>query len=499
MTKPYLLGVDAGTSLVKAVIFDYAGDEIGISRTRIDMETNKPGWAEQDMQLVWQAVKKTIADCLKKNKIPSADIAAIGITGQGDGCRLLNQKGQPIRKAILWLDGRACDSVEKWQRTGLEASCFTISGSVMFAGAPAAVIDWLSKNEIKALKKAAHFLFAKDWIKFRFTGHITTDPSDASRAPYDIHNGTYSESILETLGLSAYRSLLPPIYPSTQIIGEITTAAAKETGLKAGTPVVNGMIDVVSCGIGMGAINHGQTYTIMGTTCFNGVVMGHIDLKPPGIGLSLPFPKQGHMLRAIPNLAGTPNLDWFVDQFCDQIKKAAQETKSDHFDILEQKAAKIRVGSEGVIYQPYIYPGGERAPFVKPSAVAQFFGLKLWHTKWHMLRAVYEGVALSILDCLKQIPLAISEIMLCGGGAKSDLWCQIISDATGKVVNRHSGDEKGALGAAMVAGVGVGIYNTLEQAIGEPVKTVSVFYPDEQNNQEYRVRYDLYKSLYQHQ
>ncbi len=498
MTKPFLLGIDAGTSWVKTVVFDHEGNEVGLSRARVPVETIKQNWAEQDMDQIWQAVKGTIRQCLKENKISASDIAGIGVTGQGDGCRLLDRHLKPVRKSILWIDGRAGEIVNAWEKAGLDLEGFKISGSAVFSGAPAAILKWLWLNEPDSLTKASHFLFAKDWIKFKLTDQIVTDASDASRAPFDIRKGGYSEKLLKMLGLESLFGLFPEIRPSTNVIGAITQKASEESGLQAGTPVVNGLIDVVACGLGVGIVNHGQAYTIVGTTCFNGVIMDTIDLAPIGIGMTLAYAFEHQVLRAMPSLAGTSNVDWFVDQFCIPEKKNAEECNSRLFSYLEEEIRKIPVGCEGLVYHPYISPGGERAPFVKPSAAAQFTGLRLNHTRWHLLRAVYEGVALSLRDCYEHLPVSISELMICGGGAQSAMWCQLISDATGKIVHTPSGSEFGALGVSMIAALATGIYKNIATAAERAVSVASSFQPDRKNHQIYREIYHLYKNLYQH-
>ena len=493
MPKPYLLGVDAGTSLVKTVVFDHEGSEVGLMRTRVPVEIGRQNWAEQDMEQVWRAVKDTIRKCLQANKIPASEIAGIGVCGQGDGCRLLDRQYRPLRKSILWTDGRAGEIVNAWEESGLSLEAFKISGSVIFAGAPAAIIEWLRRYEPDTLDRSAYFLFAKDWIKLKLTGKIVTDASDASRAPFDIRQVAYSNDIFKMAGLDTYLELFPEIRPSADIIGEVTKEAEDETGLKVGTPVINGMIDVVASGLGVGAINHGQAYAIVGTTCFNGVIM-----DPIGIGMTLVYAFENQVLRAMPSLAGTPNIDWFVDQFCQPEKKFADESNTELFYSLEKQISKIPVGCEGLIYHPYINPGGERSPFVKTSAAAQFFGLSSNHTRWHLLRAVYEGVALSLLDCFEQFPVSISQLTLCGGGAQSALWCQIISDTTGKAVKIPSGSEFGALGTAVMTELATGIYPNIETAVEQVVESAAAYEPNPENHQTYRKLYGLYKSLYQH-
>ncbi|MBW2123432.1 MAG: carbohydrate kinase [Deltaproteobacteria bacterium] len=498
MRKPLLLGIDAGTSVVKTVVFDEDGREIAVSRERVPVETTRPNWAEQDMDLVWSAVKKTVSRCLKGHGISASDIAGVGVAGQGDGCRLVDSHLRPVRKAVLWTDGRAGEIVRRWEQDGSALSSFHICGSAIFSGAPAAVLEWLRRNEPDSLARAAHFLFAKDWIKLKLTGRIITDPSDASRAPFDIRKRGYSPDLFEMLGLSSYFRLFPEISEASEVIGEVTREAARETGLRVGTPVTNGMIDVVACGVGVGAINHGQAYSIIGTTCFNGVIMDRVELKPVGVGMTLAYAFDEQTLRSMPSLAGTPNLDWFIDRFCPQEKEKAAKEKLDLYALLEDEVSRVPVGCEGIIYHPYINPGGERAPFVKPSAVAQFFGLSLRHSRWHLLRSVYEGVALSMVDCFDHIPVSVSNLMVCGGGAESPLWCQIVSDATGRAVSIPKGSEFGALGVSITTGLATGVYRDKGEAVKRTVSVGATFEPNMENHRKYQELSRLYRSLYRH-
>lgn len=494
MKGEFVLGIDAGTSVVKSVVFDLEGKEIALSRRRVSIETPKPGWAEQDMEKVWQMVKETIAESIARANISPSSIAAIGVAGQGDGCRLLDKDFKPVRPSVLWLDGRAGEIVTRWEKEGLNEESFKISGSAVFSGAAAAVIKWLELNEPESLRKARYFLYAKDWIKFKLTGRICTDPSDASRAPIDLEKISYSDKLFNLFGISRYRSIFPEIVYSGKIIGETTRKVAEECGLRGGIPVTSGMIDVVATPLGLGVLQDGQAYSIIGTTCFNAVLSSGIIFEPLGIGMNLAYAFPGKFIRAMPSMAGTPNLDWFVDNFCTQEKEKGEDFL---YKIIEDKIKNIPTGSEGIIYHPYINPGGERAPFVKPSAKAQFFGIGLRHTRWHLLRAVYEGVALSMLDCFKHIPVEISEVRLSGGGAKSSFWSQIFSDAIGKTVKVPATSELGALGAAVMAGVAAGLYPGIREATDRLVKFSHIYEPDINNHKKYLEIYNVYKKIYE--
>ncbi len=495
MGENFFMGIDAGTSVVKSVVFNGEGKEAATSRRKVPVETPRSGWAEQDMDLVWEKVKETIREVLQQSKIDPSTIAGVGVTGQGDGCRLLDRSLQPVRKAILWLDGRGGDIVTQWQKEGTDQTGFKIAGSTTFAGSPRTIIKWLEKNETHSLRRASHFLFAKDWIKLKLTGQINTDFSDASRGLIDIRKREFSDELFGLFGLSSYKKLFPPIKASTEITGEVTSDAAEETGLCKGTPAISGMIDVVATPIGMGAIHHGEAFSIIGSTCFNGVTTDRLILDPVGVGVTLLHALSEKFVRAMPAMAGTPNLDWFIRELCQTEKKEKQDNL---YQFLEAKIREVPLGSEGVLYHPYISPGGERAPFVKPSAKAQFFGISLRHSRWHLLRSVYEGVALSMLDCFNHIPIKISEIRVSGGGVRSRLWCQMFADVTGKDIRIPQESELGALGAAICVAVGAGIYKKIEDAVEKMVRFKNVYKPSHQNHQKYQGLYQLYRSIYQH-
>jgi len=496
MKEKFLLGIDAGTSVVKTVIFNLQGKEIALSRKEVTIRTPKPGWAEQDMEEVWKMVRETIVEAIAKAKIHPSSIAAIGVTGQGDGCRLLDRNKKPVRPSILWIDGRAGDIVTEWERKGLDGKSFEISGHTIFSGSPAAILRWLMLNEPVSLKKAEYFLFAKDWIKFKLTGKICTDPSDASEAPISLKNISYSEELFELFDISSTLYFFPEITHSSEVIGEVTHQAAEECNLRKGIPVISGMIDVVAASIGLGVFKEKEAYTIIGTTSFNGVLSCEPIFSPTKAGMNFVYAFPGKFIRAMAAMAGTLNLDWFIRNFLKNEKERMKE--NEFYTFLEEKLTSIPPGSEGLIYHPYISPGGERAPFVKPSAKAQFFGIGLRHTCWHLLRAVYEGVALSILDCFSHIPVEISEVRLSGGGAQSLVWSQILCDTLGVPLKISSAVELGALGAAITAGIGVRIYPGIQQAAEETVRFSRIYYPQEKIHYVYKELYKLYKSIYRH-
>lgn len=485
-----LLGIDAGTTIVKSVIFDFQGNEIAVARAPIVFDTPHNGWAEQDMEKLWEAVIKTVKVVIKNSKIPPRKIQAIGITGQGDGCWLIDKKGNPLRKAILWCDSRSDKIIANWQRKGISEKIFSQNGNAVFTGAHASILSWLKTNELHSLRKAYKAFFCKDWLLYKFTGEIVTDESDASCIYFSNNYRKYSDSILSLINLSKFRYLLPTVVPNYLVAGSVSKEVSSITGLLAGTPVSNGPYDIIATLLGTGGINEGDAVTILGTACVNEVATDRPVLQPANIGMTRCHGLAEKWVRVIPMMMGTPSLDWFIQEFISPKKK------KDKFQELELKIAQLPIGSEGIIYHPYLSPSGERAPFIKPAAKAQFFGLSSCHTKYHLLRAIYEGITLAILDCYQHLPLQLSRVRVAGGGARSSLWCQMIADCLGVFVERPIGVEIGAKGAALSAGVATNIYQNFQEAVRKTVKIDRVFTPENENVKKYRQLYNLYTQIY---
>lgn len=494
--KKYFIGIDAGTSLVKSVLFDISGNEIYVSKQKTEVLSPKQDWSEQDMNSVYIATIKTLNDVMISSGVSQVDIIAVGLTAQGDGCWMIDKDGNPVRNAILWSDGRAGGIINQWQKDGICEKAYNICGSALFPGAQGAILRWLKDNEPENVKKIAYAFYCKDWLRYKLTGVIATDESDASLPFYDIVKKIYSDETLSYYGIEDMKKVLPEVIPSYEAVSYIKDDVAELTGLKKGTPFVTGPFDVVSTAIGVDAIHNGIGCSIIGTTCFNEVSMDTPDKTPLNVGMTIVHGVPGKWIRALGAMNGTPNLDWFIDQIAEAQKDAAKILGINLYKYFEDKVKNIPIGSNGVIYHPYISPGGERAPFVKPTAKAQFMGICLDNTKYDMLRAVYEGVAMEMLDCYKNMPGEISEIHLSGGGASSDFWCQMFSDATGKDIKIPEGSEFGAKGAIINASVATKLYSNFDEAIKNMVKFERHYKPDMIKHQKYEKLYNLYKEVY---
>lgn len=491
---PLVLGIDAGTSVVKSVVFDLTGQEVAMARARVPFQTPHAFWAELDMEALWRAAAETIRQLTSDGRIASR-IVAVGVTGTASGAWLTDAHDRPVRPAILWNDGRAAEIVRAWQETGVLDEVFRISGNVIYPGFGAAALRWLLDNEPETLRRAARYFFSKDWVRYHLTGDFHTDDTDISFFPCDLAGRRYSPRIFELCGISALRHLLPPVVASTQVTGTITSDASAQTGLPQGIPVVAGLNDVTAAALGAGAVRPGQACSILGTSNLNNIVLDKPLFVPHGVG-SAQCTVDGCWLRSYVNTSGTLNVDWAVDVFFPEAMRSSMPRGTTVYALMEAEAARAPLGSGALIYHPYLNSAGVVSPFVHPAARATLFGLSVGHSRAHVLRAVYEGVALAIHDCYSGMGLPFQEVVLSGGGARSRLWGQIIADVTGKPMVVPQGEEFGARGAAMAAAIGVGVFRDARTAAAEMVRPGRRHEPDQANHARYEEIYALYKQLY---
>ncbi|MFV8800952.1 FGGY-family carbohydrate kinase [Yersinia sp. LJYL362] len=474
----YYLGIDVGTSKVKSVLFDAHFNECLV--VSVDNLTLSPhsGYAEQDMQSLWLGVVSTLKTVMDSPLLRQNKIRSIGITGQGEGVWLVDKQGQPLRNAILWSDTRSTALVEYFkQQPGLEEQLYAISGTPLLPCNSSIILCWLQQYEPETLEQADRFFFAKDWIRYQLTGESWLEISDTGTSLLDLQRDELSNEVLSQLGISHTARLFPPLLPSAAVAGHITTSAAQMTGLDVGIPVCAGALDVSATALGIGAVNHGDVYTILGTTCCTGIVCN--DLKRINRQTRfVPHALSGNYINLFALQSGTPNIDWALSQLTD----------SKDFSQTHRKLEAVPAGCDGVFYQPYI--NGERAPFYSQSARAGFFGISQHTTNSHLLRAVFEGLAYAIKDSLTDYP-AGGRLYLAGGGTASNLWLQIIADCTGREVITQRVKELGARGAAMLAAQGIGQTASLVDSLED----ITRYTPDPQQMSTYNALYPVFRQL----
>ena len=410
------------------------------------------------------------------------------------GAWLIDAEGRPVRRAILWNDGRAQSVIDRLsaEKPNFMGTIFRSSGSAMQQGCTLPLVRWLLDHEPETLERTAAVLCCKDWLRFRLTGDLAMDTTEASVLPGDTRARDYSPAMFDWLEVTAVRDRFPAVRPSEAWAGEVTSRAVTETGLRKGTPVVTGAGDVPASILGAGAVRAGEACIVLGTTCLTSLVFNEPVFEPPNVGLLFPLPAAG-WARVMATVAGTTNLDWFASQF--YTSERAALASADLYARLEVEASSAE--APGLVYHPYLSEAGIIAPEVEPRARAQFSGLSPAHTRADLLRAVYEGVALSIRDCLAAMGPAepAESVVLSGGGARSAFWSQMIADCLGAEVRVPEGREFGAKGAALLAGVALGWYASPAQAAVSAQRTAHVYTPDRPTHDRWADHFRLYAAL----
>lgn len=483
---PHLLAIDKGTSVVKAVLFDQDGREVATAHMAATSRYPRPGWHEEDPELAWNNVAALVRAVVSKAGIRRQDVMAIAVTAHMAGLILLDAHLRPVYPNVLWDDARAADIVREWQKAGLARELFEVGGQAVLAGLTVPLLRWFALHQPEVLNRARYLCTTKDYLVLKLTGILGTDESDAGWMPGDVRARSHSRRVHELCGVASFSHLFPPVRRSEQVAGELRPEAAAELGLPAGTRVVAGLGDANASTVGVGAVKPGQAASIIGTSLLNNLVVDHPVMEPFGIGFVLPT-VGGCWLRMLPNTGGgSVNLKWLVE--------LAYQGVEDPYTVMDREVSQQPLGSVGVFYHPYITNAGVVAPFYHLGARAQFTGLHVGASRGTVARAVYEGIAFSMLDCYGATPVEVSEVRVSGGAARSSVLCQIVADALGKPVLVPDVEEAAALGAALVAGWGVGLYPSLEEA----ARRVSInrrYDPSPENHEFYRERYALFREI----
>lgn len=483
----YILGIDVGTSNVKAVLFDEAGQEIYVASRESEMLHAGGNHAEQDMNAVWENVKACVKEVADVRAAEAEKIIGVGIAGQGEGCWLVDQNGNPVQNAILWCDGRAVAEVGAVTKEHPEIGKLyhRTTGTPPLLGNQMILLKWMKENRKEVLDRASKLVFCKDWIRYKMTGKIQTEITDSLTSLIDVQSGKIAKELMKELGVYEYRDYLPEPVRSDEIVGTLLDSFADEAGLPRGLPMIAGALDTSATAIGLGAIHEKEVCVILGTTCANEIVLKKEDCEFGAENSRYEKHPLGDLYVELqPTLNGTPNIDWMLEHIA--------LTKD--FKEIDKLVDSTPVGCGGVVYHPYISVAGERAPFYHPYARASFFGISQVTTRGDLVRAVYEGISMSIRDCLQNVDQDAT-IFLAGGGAKSPVWAQMIADVMGLKVMIPAGRELGAKGAALMVGVRQGLYRDYDEAIKKACTFRQVYHPDLTNKRKYDLIYELYKKV----
>lgn len=484
---PYFLGIDVSTTATKALLIDSAGKVIQVHSTPYGFETPHPLWSEQDPELWWNGTQRSIRIILEKSEIDPSQIFGVGLTGQMHGLVLLDAAKNVLRPAILWNDQRTqaqCDEIH--QRIGRERF-IQITGNVALTGFTAPKILWVREKEPEIYARVAHVLLPKDFIRYRLTGELAMDKADASGTVLmDLKQRNWSDEVLD--GLEIPRSWMPQLYEGPEITGRIISEAAQATGLKPGTPVMAGGGDQAAQAVGVGAVKPGIIGLTVGTS---GVVFATTPsalIEPQGRlhAFCHAVPGRWHFMGVMLSAAGS--LQWYRDTLAPEMT----------IDDLIKEAQDIPTGSNGLLFLPYL--SGERTPHPDPLARGAFIGLTVRHKRAHMTRAVLEGVAYGLKDSFELIQNSglgkINQVRASGGGTKSRLWRQILASVLDAELVTVNTIEGAAYGAALLAGVGAGYWNGVDDACKAVIKITGKEEPESAKMEQYRKGYEVYQMLY---
>jgi xylulokinase len=482
----FVVGIDSSTTATKALLIDGDGVVRGLTSASYGYETPRPQWTEQDPHLWWDAAASVITRLLAEAGISGSEVAAVGMTGQMHGSVLLDADGEVVRPAILWNDQRTSAECDEIRNLVGKARLVATTGNDAVTGFTAPKLLWVRNHEPDRWGKVAYVLLPKDYVRYRLTGEFATDVADGSGTMlFDIAARTWSRDILDALDLDP--DLLPPTFEGPEITGSITAKAAEATGLSPGTPVVGGGGDQAANAVGVGAVRPGIVALSLGTS---GVVFATTQravFEPEGRvhAFCHAVPARWHMMGVMLSAGGS--LRWLRDTVA----------PPSSFDDLVSSAGAVAACSEGLLFLPYLT--GERTPHPDPLARGAFVGLTIRHDLRHLTRAVLEGVAFGLADGLDLMLAAgmpaPSQIRASGGGIKSGLWRQILADVLDTEIATVNTAEGAAYGAGLLAAVGAGWFETVEDACEATLTVEPVAWPGP-DAPAYRHAHDRYKSLY---
>ncbi len=492
----YLLGIDLGTSGTKTVLFDTTGKALASHTVEYPIIQPENGWAEQDPNQWWSAAVETIQNVLAESKIDPKSIKGIGISGQMHGLVLVDQAGQVLRNSIIWCDGRTgAECAEITQKIGADR-LIQITANPALTGFTAGKILWVRRHEPELFAQTHQILLPKDYIRYKLTGIFATEVSDACGMNLlDMSTRDWSAEVLEKLELSP--DLFPKVHESVDVIGTVTPEIATLTGLSTETIVVGGAGDNAAAAVGMGVVEEGKAFTTIGTS---GVVFAHankVSIDPAGRVHTFCAAVPGAYTVMSCTLSAGLSLKWMRDTLCETEKKLAEEKGCDPYEIMTQLAEKSPIGANRLLYLPYLM--GERSPILDEKARGALIGLSGIHNTGDMIRAVMEGVIYSqkhCLDVLHQMKVAPETMLACGGGGTSPLWRQMMADLFGCPVATAETKEGPALGVAILAGVGAGIYPSVAEGCRQVITYRPAQDPIPEHAEEYAKFYKIYQNLY---
>ena len=483
--QKYLLGLDAGNTVIKAVLFDLTGRQIALHAIDGQSSTPAPGQVERDLNELWANAQTAIRGCIVQAGIAPDQIAAIGCAGHGNGLYLLDKAGDPLL-GIQSLDSRAADlAADLDAQNG--AALYEICRQRPWPSQTPVLLAWIKRHQPDIYKRTATAFLCKDFIGFKLTDERFSDISDMSGCGLtSMPDCTYNNDLLALYGLDDAAPLLPTLHDPAAVAGHVTPEAAECTGLVAGTPVIAGYFDVISSALGSGAVAKGDASIIVGSWSIN-QVFTDTPVKDDRVFMAAGF-GPGRFVNIESSATSAANLEWYVREFVER-----GQHHDDPFGQCNDLISKVAPAKDDPFFHPFLYGSRQGAEFR-----AGFYGLAGWHGEGHMLRAIFEGVMFEYrrhIEVLAQAGVSIDRAALSGGGARSPHWPQMFADGLGMPITVAEARETGALGAVIGAGVGVGIFNDYEDGVSAMTRVRQHLQPDPTKKADYDARYKTYLAL----
>jgi erythritol kinase len=464
-TRDVIVGIDAGTSLIKTVAFTRSGRQLGSFSLPNIYHASGGDRVEQDMSRTWDDTAAALRGLAAGVPDLAARVAAVAVTGQGDGTWLIDEDGRPVAPALLWLDSRAARLVEEIRASSHNAALYGRTGSGLNACQQGPQLAWLQANARECVSAATTAFHCKDWLYFRLTGMRATDPSEMAFSYGNFRTRRYDPETARLIGIADLARLVPDVVDGAAEIHPLGAAGAAETGLPAGVPVSLGYVDVICNALGAGLYDHAPEVgcTIIGSTGMHMRLASSADavtLNGEATGYTMPFPVPGHYAQMQSNMAATLNIDWLLDLALGLL--AGEGVARSRGDLIRRLDEHVMGAGPGeLMFHPFISDAGERGPFVAHDACAQFLGLRSRHGYWDLMRAVMEGLAFAARDCYAAMGALPRDVRMTGGAARSRALGAILGSVLGSQVRVCHREEAGAAGAAMIAAVATGAYSDM--------------------------------------
>ena len=495
---PYLIGIDGGTESVRVGVFDRKGTPVVFSSKEYSTEYPRPGWAEQDPDEWWSCFTAAVREAINESGVAADDI--VGISHDCTSCTVvvLDEQDRHLRPAILWMDVRAADQARRLGETGDRALKYNGFGPVSAEWMPCKAL-WLKENEPDAYNNSTRICEYTDWMTHRLTGEWTASINNVSnRWYYDRNEGGWPESLYEAVGLDDLLDKFPKdVLDLGTAVGELHKEAAEEMGLKAGTPVAQGGVDAYMAMIGMNVLEPGKTALITGSSH---VMLGQTAEPIHGAGFWGAFTDSvipGQYVVEGGQVSTGSVVAWFKNHFAHNEVEDARKRDMDAYEVLNELARDVPVGSDGLVVLDYWQ--GNRTPYTDPEARGMMWGLSLSHGPGHVFRAILEGICYGtehIFRTMRENDFEAKEIVAAGGPTKSDLWMQMHADVSGLPISFTKVGDAPALGSAILASVGAGIYPDIKEAAKKMVHTERTIKPDQERHEEYKFYVDKYIETY---